>query len=69
MKRLAALLRNAADRLDERPSCACGAYPEAAAEAWKDLAEIAYGSRDAVWTSHRTLVRAALEVYGRRAAV
>jgi hypothetical protein len=34
-------------------------------EAFKDLAEVAYGSRDAVWTSPRTLVRTALE-YARR---
>jgi hypothetical protein len=30
-------------------------------EAFKDLAEVAYLSRDAVWTSPRVLVRTALE--------
>lgn len=30
------------------------------AEAWKDLAEVAYGSRDAAWTSYGTLVKTAL---------
>jgi hypothetical protein len=36
-------------------------YPEDREEAFKDLALEAYGSRDAVWTSPRTLVRVALE--------
>lgn len=30
-------------------------------EAFRDLAEIAYGSRDAIWTSPRTLVHTALQ--------
>lgn len=29
-------------------------------EAFRDLAEVAYGDREAVWTSPRTLVKAAL---------
>lgn len=31
-------------------------------QAWRDLAEVAYLSRDAVWTSPRVLVKTALEV-------
>lgn len=30
-------------------------------EAFKDLAEVAYGSREAIWTSSRVLVKTALE--------
>lgn len=43
-------------------------YREDREEAFRDLAEIAYLSRDAVWTSPRTLVRTALEEAGRRGA-
>lgn len=35
-------------------------YREAREEAFRDLAEVAYGSRDAIWTSPRTLVSSAL---------
>jgi hypothetical protein len=35
-------------------------------EAFKDLAEIAYLSRDAVWTSPRVLVKTALAEHARR---
>lgn len=35
-------------------------YPEARDEAFRDLALVAYGSRDAVWTSPTTLVKTAL---------
>lgn len=35
-------------------------YPEAREEAFRELALVAYGSRDAVWTSPTTLVRTAL---------
>lgn len=44
----------------EQSVCACGQYPAAAADAWADLAEVAYGARNAVWSSHRTLVKVAL---------
>jgi hypothetical protein len=37
-------------------------------EAFKDLAEVAYCSRDAVWTSPRTLVHTALNEAARRGA-
>ena len=36
-------------------------YREDREEAFRDLAEVAYLSRDAVWTSPRTLVAKALE--------
>jgi hypothetical protein len=36
-------------------------YREEREEAFKDLAEIAYLSRDAVWTSPRVLIKAAME--------
>lgn len=40
---------------------------EAREEAFRDLAEVAYGSRDAVWTSPRVLVHSALDyAAGRR---
>lgn len=35
-------------------------------EAFRMLAEVAYGSRDAVWTSPRVLVRTALDQSWRR---
>lgn len=35
-------------------------YREAREEAFRDLAEVAYGSREAVWTSPRVLVKTAL---------
>jgi len=35
-------------------------YREAREEAFRDLAEVAYGSRDAIWTSPRVLVDVAL---------
>jgi hypothetical protein len=35
-------------------------YREDREEAFKDLAEVAYGSREAVWTSPRVLVKSAL---------
>lgn len=35
-------------------------YREDREEAFRDLAEVAYGSRDAIWTSPRTLVCTAL---------
>lgn len=35
-------------------------YREDREEAFRDLAEVAYGSRDAIWTSPRTLVDVAL---------
>jgi len=35
-------------------------YREEREEAFRDLAEIAYGSRDAIWTSPRVLVSVAL---------
>ncbi len=38
-------------------------------EAFKRLAEIAYGSRDAIWTSPKVLVKVALEEHVRRAGV
>lgn len=40
-------------------------YREDREEAFRDLAEVAYGSREAVWTSPRVLVKTALE-YARR---
>jgi hypothetical protein len=36
-------------------------YREEREEAFKDLAAVAYASRDAVWTSPRVLVKCALE--------
>ena len=36
-------------------------YRYARDEAFRDLAEVAYGSRDAVWTSPRVLVKTALD--------
>ncbi len=36
-------------------------YREEREEAFKDLAEVAYLSREAVWTSPRVLVKTALE--------
>ena len=36
-------------------------YREDREEAFRDLAEVAYGSREAVWTSPRVLVKSALE--------
>jgi hypothetical protein len=36
-------------------------YREEREQAFRDLAKVAYLSRDAVWTSPRTLVKAALE--------
>lgn len=41
-------------------------YREDREEAFRDLAEIAYLSRDAIWTSPRTLVRTALAEAARR---
>lgn len=35
-------------------------HRDAREEAFRDLAEVAYGRRDAIWTSPRTLVYAAL---------
>jgi hypothetical protein len=35
-------------------------------EAFRDLAEVAYGDRDAVWSSPRTLVRVAMEKAAKR---
>jgi len=40
-------------------------YREDRDEAFRDLAEVAYLSRDAVWTSPRTLVATALREAGR----
>lgn len=48
------------------PTCSCGHHPVHAALAWQDLAEVAYGSRSAVWTSHRTLVKTALRIAAER---
>jgi hypothetical protein len=42
-------------------------YREDREEAFRDLAEVAYLSRDAVWTSPRTLVKAALREAARQA--
>lgn len=36
-------------------------YPEHREEAFKMLAHVAYGSRDAVWTSPTTLARVAMD--------
>jgi hypothetical protein len=36
-------------------------YREEREEAFKDLAEVAYKSREAVWTSPRVLVKSALD--------
>lgn len=36
-------------------------YREEREEAFRDLALVAYASRDAIWTSPRTLVKTALE--------
>ena len=41
-------------------------YREDREEAFRDLAEVAYLSRDAVWTSPRTLVKTALAEASRR---
>lgn len=38
-------------------------YREEREEAFRELAEVAYGSRDAIWTSPTTLVRTALREY------
>lgn len=43
-------------------------YREDREEAFRILAEVAYGSRDAVWTSPGVLVRCALEHAARRGA-
>lgn len=38
-------------------------YAKEREEAFRDLAEVAYGSRDAIWTSPRVLVDVALKSY------
>jgi hypothetical protein len=41
-------------------------YREDREEAFRELAEIAYGSRDAIWTSPQVLVHSALRKAARR---